>query len=232
LYEVKNKVQKSVDNSVEHKTEESNEVRNKIVDINKKNAEENVIKEDNLQNSNEKLKEANKELFDNTNDEYNNEMVKYLASKNNIKGKTDKINESNLKSNDKLIEHNNTIKEMATSISEENGKQNDEQVDKLLIAQQSIHDKREDIGKEKPVIANSLGKEYPEGVSQESFTQNDENGLMKAVITRRIVVIGGKGDVYVRTQTLSTITYSKKGSPSSERVWQKETQSPNLEKHF
>jgi epidermal growth factor receptor substrate 15 len=232
IYEVKNKVQKSVDNSIEHKTEESNIVTNKIVDINKKNAEENVINEDNLQNSNEKLKEANKKLFDNTNEEYNNEMVKYLASKNNIKGKTDKINESNAVSNDKLIEHNSTIKGMTTSITEDNDKQNDEQVEKHQTAQQSIHDKKEDLGIEKPVIANSLGKEYPEGVSQESFTQNDENGLMKAIITRRIVVIGGKGDVYVRTQTLSTITYSKNGSASSERVWQKETQGPTLEKHF
>ena len=232
ISEVKNKVQKSVDNSIEHKTEESNIITNKIVEINKKNAEDNVINEDNLQNSTEKLKEANKKLFDNTNEDYNNEMVKYLASKNNIKGKTDKINESNIISNDKLIEHNSTIKGMATSITEENGKQNDEQVEKHQTAQQSIHDKKEDLGIEKPVVANSLGKEYPEGVSQESFTQNDENGLMKAIITRRIVVISGKGDVYVRTQTLSTITYSKNGSPSSERVWQKETQGPTLEKHF
>ena len=232
IYEIKNKVQKSVDNSIEHKTDESNEVTNKIVEINKKNAEENVVNQNNLQNSNEKLKEANKVLFDNTNDEYNNEMVKYLANKNNIKEKSDEIIQSSVVSNDKLIEHNGTLKGMAKSITEENDKQNDEQVDKHLTAQQSIHDRKEDLSADKPVIANSIGKEYPEGVSQESFTQNDENGLMKAIITRRVVVIGGKGDIYIRTQTLSSITYSKNGSPSSERVWQKETQGPSLEKHF
>jgi len=80
--------------------------------------------------------------------------------------------------------------------------------------------------------SNDIGKLYPEGVSQEQFEQNDNDGLLQAVVTRRVVVKNGHGDVYVRTQTLSGLTYSKNGQPSTEYAWQRETQDATLVKNY
>ena len=142
LTEVKNKVQESTDQSIENKTEASNKAISDVVELNKKIASEQMSNESTLQNSTEVLKKANKTLNDQSNDEYNQEMVKYLASKNNLEDKLDKIDQNTTNSNDKLIEHNGTIKNMATSISDENGKQSEVQTDKNRSAQGSIDDKK------------------------------------------------------------------------------------------
>ncbi|PIE86699.1 MAG: hypothetical protein CSA03_03975 [Bacteroidetes bacterium] len=105
------------------------------------------------------------------------------------------------------------------------------QRDKNLDAQQSLN--KIETGKPKKVkIANELGQEYPEGVTQEMFTRKDEAGLVTTVITRRIVVIDGHADVYVRTETKNGITYSKNSKPSLSHVWNSETQGPHLERHY
>jgi tetratricopeptide (TPR) repeat protein len=80
--------------------------------------------------------------------------------------------------------------------------------------------------------ANDLGKLFPEGVSQEQYDQVGSDGLVSAIVTRRIVVRNGHGDVYMRTQTIEGITYSKNGQPCTEITWQRETQDSKLQRNY
>lgn len=73
---------------------------------------------------------------------------------------------------------------------------------------------------------------YPEGVNQEQFDQLGTDGLVSAVVTRRVVVKDGKANVYIRTQTLDALTYSKNGAPCTEWIWQRETQDAKLKRNY
>ena len=144
----------------------------------------------------------------------------YSGVSDDVVAESDKLEQSSAA----LVELDKTLKakEAAKSIGAK---------EKLYDTQAQLNNV-DDKPKDKPNIANSLGEEYPEGVSQESFTRSDQDGLVTTIITRRIVVIDGHANVYVRTQSLNGITYSKNGRPSLSSTWNKETQGPHLERHF
>lgn len=134
-------------------------------------------------------------------------------------------------STDKQHESNEKVKNLGNSISADVVNKGDHKKEELLAAQAKISS-IDGSKQEKVRIKNALGEEYPEGVSQESFTQNDENGIVKALITRRVVVTNGEGNVYVRTQTLHATTYTKNGNPITEQHWNNETMGANLVKNY
>lgn len=78
---------------------------------------------------------------------------------------------------------------------------------------------------------NTLGMDYPEGVTEEKFSQKGPDGTIKAIITRRVVVVDGHGDVYVRTQSNGVSTYKKNNESITEYIWQRETQNSSLVRH-
>ena len=78
-------------------------------------------------------------------------------------------------------------------------------------------------------MKNELGQKYPEGVTEEIFAVNDENGLLSSYIVRRIVVVNGTGYVYEKVQTrYGGVTYTRDGQPIAEFQWTDETESATL----
>lgn len=124
------------------------------------------------------------------------------------------------------------LKEAKSSLGQAELQQNNKQEDKTQAAKQLLAsiEKKEIVYNNE--VANDLGKLYPEGVSQEQFEQYDEEGLLNAVVTRRIVVKNGHGNIYVRIQKLNGLTYSKNGQPTTEYVWQRETQDATLQRNY
>ncbi|MBL7897417.1 MAG: hypothetical protein JNJ99_02695, partial [Crocinitomicaceae bacterium] len=115
-----------------------------------------------------------------------------------------------------LLEENKTISDG-----------NDEEVDRIEDYTEEL--KHMDVQNDNEPMKNKLGEDYPEGVTEEVYAMNDENGLLSKYIVRRIVVINGTGYNYEKIQTrYGTITYTRDGQPISEFQWTDETEAATL----
>ena len=81
-------------------------------------------------------------------------------------------------------------------------------------------------------VGKDLATFYPDGVSQEEITVNDYLGLPQKTLLRRIVVVNAIASLYTRSTGNGMVTYLKNGFPTTEYVWQKETQDVNLNKNY
>lgn len=127
----------------------------------------------------------------------------------------------------------NLIKNSQQEMGTTNKIQQDKMADKVQATKKTI----DDAAKTQPEKVSTgaydvdLNK-YKEGVNQEQFDQLGSDGLVSAVVTRRVVVKNGKADIYVRTQTMDAITYTKNGQGCTEYTWQKETQDAKLKRNY
>jgi epidermal growth factor receptor substrate 15 len=118
------------------------------------------------------------------------------------------------------------IQSVASTQAEDNAKRAQENQREITNSLNKV-DSDLDIAKPR----NTLGDEYSEGVTEEKFSQNGPDGKLSKILTRRIVVVDGHGDVYVRTQMKGVTTYKKNNEAISEYTWQKETQNSSLVRH-
>jgi len=79
--------------------------------------------------------------------------------------------------------------------------------------------------------SNLLGEQFPEGVTEENFVLKDDDDIVVEVKTRRIVVLNGSGNVYMRYSNRYGVTYTKNGLGITEYQWIKETQNAKLPKY-
>lgn len=115
-----------------------------------------------------------------------------------------------------LIEENKTISDGNT----EEVNATEDYVDELKVL---------DPKNENTPMKNQLGEKYPEGVTEEVFAINDENGVLVKYVVRRIVVVNGTGYNYEKVQTrYGTITYTRDGEPIAEYQWTDETEAATL----
>ena len=89
--------------------------------------------------------------------------------------------------------------------------------------------KYDEVGMPKEKGTNKLGDDFPEGVTEEIFTFENEDGQVTSYVIRRIVVVNGWGIVYEKTKKkYGVATYTKNGNGITETQWQDETESAEL----
>lgn len=175
-----------------------------------------------IQNANNQSQQDQQKVNDQKIVENNSKIVSAQKQVNENAGQNSHSTE-----NDLLLK--NSVKELGTS-SKIIAEKSDE---RAVAAKKSI----DEIESKQPVKVTTGAYEvdltkYKEGVNQEQFDQMGSDGLVSAIVTRRVVVIDGKANVYIRTQTMNMVTYQKNGEPTTELVWQKETQDAKLKRNY
>jgi epidermal growth factor receptor substrate 15 len=135
------------------------------------------------------------------------------------------------KAEKKPRENEETLKVTAKDLEDQQAKNLGESKERKQNLMKTLEEMERKGVKFSEAVANDLGQEFPEGVTEQNFTQEDEFGLLVAMKTRRIVVKNGRGDVYVRSSNKFGTTYTKNGIAITEYIWQKETQDASLVRH-
>jgi len=180
----------------------------------------------------EKIKQINDNKSEEDRVANETQEAKHQGSQASLNLTNQTVAENNVVDAEHAKNNEQLLKDAKGSVIATDSRQSDKQEDKTQSARQSIStiEKTEIVYNNQE--ANDLGKLYPEGVSQEQFEQNDDEGLLTAVVTRRVVVRNGFGQIYTRIQTLSGLTYTKNGEPTTEFVWQRETQDATLTRNY
>jgi tetratricopeptide (TPR) repeat protein len=162
-----------------------------------------------------------------------NERTRIDKTSENIEEIEEKIEVSNkVKNTEKVVETRSDLQAIEDDISSAERERKKSIGDDQLKTQEVLDEMKQMRTQLESNTKNSLGEEFPEGVTQEVYVRKDKDGIPYKVITRRIVVENGYGKVYIRTQTRNGVTFSTNNRPITEEAWIRATENADLVQHF
>lgn len=173
------------------------------------------------------IEQASQKIEETTTDYQQRSQEQQLGNRDKVHDLAVKVEEDAYRTTEKQEGNQDKLQDLGASVTDKLDELNTKNTSKSQKSQAKIDDvdPKVEITKAK----NSIGEEYPEGVTEENFQRKDTKGRLREVLTRRIVVKDGHGDVYVRSQTAQGVTYTKNGQSITSYVWQQETQGPKVE---
>ncbi|MDA7804202.1 hypothetical protein N8987_06470, partial [Crocinitomix sp.] len=175
----------------------------------------------------DELKEDNNVYLEGEESDIENESH---ATVNYIKGELDDRRKNDSKADDSADDTIDATSDSVDELREKNDEIGDDNRAEQEAVEEYIQDLKEiDVKQIDEQMKNALGDKFPEGVTEEIYTINDEDGLLETYIVRRVVVQKGAGNVYEKTQSkFGTATYTCNGHGIAEYQWQDETEAAHL----
>jgi hypothetical protein len=202
-------------NYVNAEVEKQNEIFSTKDDKRKDDAENVVTIIDEITTQSNKLQAENQDNSFTTVD-YVDKSIKETADQNAAN------QQKTIDNQDKTVETVNDLNKKKAQDAEEN-QQKVESTSDYITNLKDIDPKKVDVN-----VKNALGEKYPEGMTQEIYEIKDDNGRIVEYTIRRLVVTGGEGNIYEKTQSRSGISYSLNGQAITEYKWQDDTTNANL----
>ena len=198
-------------------SQEITDLEEKILEKEKATAKENLNKDRSVNDYTEKLADLNKEKsLENTS--------KTLSTSEGIDELNDKKAEETSEYTQKANETDQNLNDYQDSQADKKTDEQKEYNEKALEKNKKYDDLEDtkDIQKSE-VTKDKLAALFPEGVTQKVYQKKNEYGEITSITTRRVVVVGNKGDDYVHKKSKAGDFYFKNGKSISESTWDLET---------
>ncbi|PKR81610.1 hypothetical protein CW751_03545 [Brumimicrobium salinarum] len=235
LEQLKDMDQKSVEQShirSDQQYEEVQDVVREVESVEQLNEAQKQKQESDLSRINEEVKSQERAMERANELRDQNEEIQRQNTVNDIERIKKQEEIAKAQKEGKIKQNHEDLKGLEASLDTDGQRRQEESRNKKIATQKMIDKLEGNKIKYSATIANTIGDQYPEGVSQENYVRKDDEGIPVKIVTRRFVVKDGRGDIYIRMQTRSGLTYSKNGTPITEQGWINGTENAKLEKHY